>query len=523
MKYPVPQQYIARVSQSFGVNYQNYARFGLLGHNGIDFAVPQGTPVFSLDDGTVTESQNDPSGYGLYVKVVHSWGESIYGHLSAQSVSRGASVIAGAQVGLSGNTGNSTGPHLHFGVRITPNFRDDGWGGYSDPQKFIDIIEKRMYWIGPHLAGPNVGDMVSEILRWKPSFVTYLDPSRENVRKIKPASPETKVIGRIYRPDSEVADRIKRDPIDAARWMDGIVRSHDAYGLCDYWQVANEVCQVDWSEYSNLCATMYEWQKLAHGSYKCAIFAFSVGNPDMPVDNRMAYWRRAIPALEYAIRDGNILLIHQYGARDLWGPDANWYINRYENQVYPRLGYLDKERIQASRDIVPTLKSLRVVSGEYGIDGLIYGEHKGWRDYTNPDDYARQLRSMASYVSRWPTVEGYCVYTCGHANDEWKNYDIWPEVAKRIADDAQSQQAPGSFVDVLKQRAAEAQCIQPNPDAALQKAMRTDGFALVGNEVYVTVGSTEFVAQKADSLSTGESRCYYVVVGDWSNVQWSKY
>lgn len=525
MKQPLPPQYENAISQRFGVNPQAYAAFGLLGHNGLDYAVPVGTPVYTIDGGSVAEVADDPDGYGRYVKLTHTWGESIYAHLNTRSVVVNQAVAPGQQLATSGNTGNSTGPHLHLGTRINPNYRDDGWNGYSDPQVVLRNVKPRRYWIGPHLAGPRVGEMIGEIGRWKPSAAIYLDPSPDQVRQIRATSPETKIVGRIYRPDSEVADHIKASPDEAAHWIDGIIRSHPAYGLCDYWQVANEVCQVAWGEFTNLCETMVRWQELARGGqspYKCAIFAFSVGNPDMPVHDRMGYWRQAVPALETAILNGNVLLLHQYGAKTLWQPDADWYINRWENQIFPRLGYLDKERSTSARAAVPTLKAIRMICGEYGIDGLIVGEKKGWRSYTSAADYANQLISMGRYTERWPGNAGYCVYTCGHASGEWADYDIWPEVARLLADEA-VRLAPRDDAAVLKAAAAEAQCLYPNPDAALQKVMFADGFIPVGNETEVTTGGLVYICQKADSLSTGASRCYYVVKGDWANVEWTAY
>lgn len=125
------------VTQIFGVNHQNYARFGLKGHNGIDYATPIGTNIVSVDDGRVAEVVDDPTGYGLYIKVIHGWGESLYAHLSQQWVNVGQAVVGGQTVGLSGNTGNSTGPHLHFGLRINPYDRNDGWSGYTDPASLL--------------------------------------------------------------------------------------------------------------------------------------------------------------------------------------------------------------------------------------------------------------------------------------------------------------------------------------------------------------------------------------------------
>lgn len=417
---PLPQ---LRVTQGFGLNPTNYAKFGLLGHNGIDYSATIGTNVFATDAGEVVELNDDPKGYGLYVKIRHSWGESLYAHLSRTMVSVRTMVDKGQTIALTGNSGNSTGPHLHFAIRVSPYYRDDGWGGYSDPTPHLkEITGSRL---GLHLAGSRVGEMVSTIGSLAPRTILYLDPNPDTIRAIRQVSSDTLIVGRIYRPDSEVADRIKANPSDAASWIDGLIRSHPAYGLCDYWQVVNEVCQVAWPEYCNLCDTMLVWMRLARREYGCAIFGFSVGQPDMPEADRLAYWRRAVPALEKAIGEGHILLIHQYGAKDLWGPDADWYINRFEHQVLPRLGYLDKQR--GDRNKIPTLKSIRVIVGEYGIDGLLLGERKGFRSYTTPTGYVSMLTRMDSYTSRWPNVLGYCIYTCGHASEDWVDYDIWPD------------------------------------------------------------------------------------------------
>ena len=86
-------------------------------HKGIDIACPRGTRVYSARSGKISFTGYD-GGYGLVVKVQHSHGYySIYGHLSRIHVKKGDRVNTGSLIGLSGNTGRSTGPHLHFEVR----------------------------------------------------------------------------------------------------------------------------------------------------------------------------------------------------------------------------------------------------------------------------------------------------------------------------------------------------------------------------------------------------------------------
>jgi murein DD-endopeptidase MepM/ murein hydrolase activator NlpD len=85
-------------------------------HTGIDIAVPEGTPVRAAAGGVVTFS-GWQEGFGLLVTIDHGNGyETYYGHLSKLLVSAGQSVSAGDVIALSGNTGLSTGPHLHFEV-----------------------------------------------------------------------------------------------------------------------------------------------------------------------------------------------------------------------------------------------------------------------------------------------------------------------------------------------------------------------------------------------------------------------
>ena len=100
-----------RISSNFG------QRWGRL-HAGTDYAVPTGTPVKAAQGGTVIHVGTAGS-YGKLVKVRHPNGmETRYAHLSNYKVRVGDRVSAGQTIALSGNTGNSTGPHLHFEVRV---------------------------------------------------------------------------------------------------------------------------------------------------------------------------------------------------------------------------------------------------------------------------------------------------------------------------------------------------------------------------------------------------------------------
>lgn len=94
-------------------------------HTGIDFPVATGTSVKAITSGTVVTA-GWGGAYGNEVVIKHADGHySQYGHMSSLSVSAGQTVTAGQQVGLSGATGNATGPHLHFEVRTGPAYGSD--------------------------------------------------------------------------------------------------------------------------------------------------------------------------------------------------------------------------------------------------------------------------------------------------------------------------------------------------------------------------------------------------------------
>jgi murein DD-endopeptidase MepM/ murein hydrolase activator NlpD len=87
-------------------------------HEGIDIAVPEGTPIRAAKAGTVAIAAYT-GGYGNYTCVDHGSGiSSCYGHQSSYAVSAGDQVAQGEVIGYSGNTGSSTGPHLHFEIRV---------------------------------------------------------------------------------------------------------------------------------------------------------------------------------------------------------------------------------------------------------------------------------------------------------------------------------------------------------------------------------------------------------------------
>ncbi len=119
-------------------NFTVSARFGQSGamwssgrHTGLDFAAPLGTTIMAADDGKVV-SVGPAGAYGNLIEIAHGDGtRTLYAHLSDMDVRKGQAVKRGQHIGDLGNTGNSSGPHLHFEVR--------DHGKPVDPEKSLNL------------------------------------------------------------------------------------------------------------------------------------------------------------------------------------------------------------------------------------------------------------------------------------------------------------------------------------------------------------------------------------------------
>ncbi|WP_105904735.1 murein DD-endopeptidase MepM [Haemophilus influenzae] len=116
-RYPLQRQ--ARISSPFNPNRRHPVTGRVRPHKGVDFSVSQGTPVIAPADGTVEKVAYQAGGAGRYVMLRHGREyQTVYMHLSKSLVKAGQTVKKGERIALSGNTGISTGPHLHYEFHI---------------------------------------------------------------------------------------------------------------------------------------------------------------------------------------------------------------------------------------------------------------------------------------------------------------------------------------------------------------------------------------------------------------------
>ncbi len=164
------------ITQGFGSeltepNLRNfYSHYGLGGHDGIDFALPIGTPLYAVDDGAVLLAGDGD--YGTTIVMQHSWGRTYYGHLSktVATANKDFTIKKGTLIGYSGNTGESTGPHLHFGMKPDKPDTGNGYIGKVDPMAYLPITganQASTFGLGNLNAVLSASDAATETLPTK--------------------------------------------------------------------------------------------------------------------------------------------------------------------------------------------------------------------------------------------------------------------------------------------------------------------------------------------------------------------
>lgn len=113
-----PLLFTARVSSPFNPRRLHPITKRVRPHNGVDFGVPMGTPIIAPSDGIVEHVAFQAKGAGRYIKIRHGHITTVYMHLSKPLVKKGQTVRKGERIALSGNSGGSTGPHLHYEFHI---------------------------------------------------------------------------------------------------------------------------------------------------------------------------------------------------------------------------------------------------------------------------------------------------------------------------------------------------------------------------------------------------------------------
>jgi len=139
---PVSNEELTWLTSGFGYRLDPILRTPRM-HNGVDYSMPIGSKVYATGDGTVTKVETKFSGKGKFIEIDHGCGmKTRYAHLNDFNVRRGQKVKRGELIGYSGNTGKSTGPHLHYEVLVNGGHVNPVYYMYKDltPDEYEEIL-----------------------------------------------------------------------------------------------------------------------------------------------------------------------------------------------------------------------------------------------------------------------------------------------------------------------------------------------------------------------------------------------
>lgn len=141
---PVSNKELNRIASGFGYRIDPVYKTIKM-HAGLDFAAPQGTPIYATANGRIKVAGRSSGGYGNHVVIDHGYGyETLYGHMVRVKARVGQQVTRGEVIGYVGTTGKSTGPHCHYEIRKNGNKIDPIYFFYNDlsPQQFDELLKR---------------------------------------------------------------------------------------------------------------------------------------------------------------------------------------------------------------------------------------------------------------------------------------------------------------------------------------------------------------------------------------------
>lgn len=140
---PVSNKNLNHIASGFGYRIDPIYKISKF-HAGLDFAAPQGTPIYATADGRIKLAEYNAGGYGNHVIINHGFGyETLYGHMIRIKAKVGQSVKRGEVIGYVGSTGKSTGPHCHYEVHKDGQPVDPVYYFYDDltPEQYDQLLK----------------------------------------------------------------------------------------------------------------------------------------------------------------------------------------------------------------------------------------------------------------------------------------------------------------------------------------------------------------------------------------------
>jgi hypothetical protein len=393
---------------------------------------------------------------------------------------------------------------------------------------------KHKYGFHVNRTGADVLDAVRRI---KPRVVKVLDHNVDFCREVRAIVPDVLLIGRLVVTPQE-QDRFDQDPAGTGRAFAerilGLEANRVTVGgrkLVDAWESYNEVMAGNASDERK--KRYDDFQVAFAGPIKAAGYQpiamnFATGN--MLASDFLTHFRGTLETHEY-------LGFHEYDWPAMWRLHEKNIREKNEGGMWLALRY--RRIMEEVRQHYPGRH--RVLITECGMtQGVLGGADVGWRHPPTVPAHVLQYlkeRNIDPNVTEeryWNSLLWYngelmkddyvsaaLLYVVG-AVHPWESFEHLGGILNRLEAFQESEPdgppAEGSLEEKLLAAAAEAQVIQFNPKAALQKRLFADGFVPNSPEFEVEHERVTYVAQRAEHLGTGEVRVYYVPKGDWAQV-----
>lgn len=437
-----------RITQYFGERPDVYrqvrvAGVRLRGHNGLDIAASF-EPVYAPFSGVVVEADDEGNavpGFGKYIKLADAGASGstpaalrasssyhvVLAHLSRVDVRPGQRVTRGQQLGVSGNSGWSTGPHLHLGLRIKPYNRADGWGGYVNPlPHLLQADVQALAVVGPYWEPAHRDATDDSVMRrWRPAVIKLERNGWDNPRLMTELYRDLPATYFVWRDHAWAGEgrhgELMSDPGDfGRRHADAMIKSFESIrargGVVDpgrtLFMATNEppIWRPGWKEALATYSVAF-MATLTRRGFLGLIGNFAVGWPGNSCQGCAPEWGWFSEALAWARAGGHVVSNHEYWAD---GGPMRW------DRWWARRG-----------EAMPDLQVQRIV-GECGYERRVQEpgvetRRAGWAAWMDGQAYLGQLAEYGRMVSRDSRLIGAAVFIYDYNNRElWPKFDVRP-------------------------------------------------------------------------------------------------
>lgn len=382
-------------------------------------------------------------------------------------------------------------------------------------------------------------DVLDAIERIQPRVIKALDHDVGFWTRVRAMIPDLFLIGRVTVPGS-VQGRFEQDPASTGRsFAESILGmevnrvSVQGRPLFDAWESFNEAVPGHASPDTKRAYDAFQISFAApikEAGFEPIAMNFGAGN--MLGDDLLAHFAGTLQTYTY-------LGFHEYDWPDMWRLHEENIREKDEGGMWLTLRY--RRIMNEVRKVYG--KRHKAIITECGMtQGVLSGKDVGpWHPPTVPPtvlDYlaSKNISTEVTEERYWKSLEWYnnelmkddyvvaaLLFVVG-AVHPWESFEHLGGIVDRLegfqSGDGQSPDPDGALVEKLLATAAEAQVLQFNPNAALQKRIFADGFVPNSPEFELDFNSVRYLAQRSEHLESGEVRVYYVAKGDWSRVSY---